>query len=64
MQKKRLLKIVVISLFALLLISISVVYAYQTHETFICRKSVTVKAGEIAVVTFYMPAEYGEIWEV
>ncbi len=61
MQRKRLLELLIIGLFAFHAILFSIVYAVQTHETFLCRKSVTVKAGEIAVVNFYMPEEHGEI---
>ena len=52
MQKKRWLKLAIVGLFVFNAIFFSIVYAVQTHETFLCRKSVTVKAGEIAVVNF------------
>jgi hypothetical protein len=61
MQKKRLLQISLVVLCVFLALSFSIVFALETHETFLCRKSTTVKAGEIAVVSFYVPQGLGEL---
>lgn len=62
MQKKRRLGLAVIGLLLVLAILFTIVFATQTHETFLCRKSTTVKAGEIAVVSFYVPEGGSEEW--
>ena len=58
MQKKRLLKIFVISLFSLLVISMTVVtfgFPSREYEVFLCQKSITMKAEEFGVLNFYVP---------
>jgi len=38
----------------------STVYSIEPYEVLLCRKTVTVKAEEIALVNFYIPAGKGE----
>ncbi len=58
MQKKRLLKLVIIGLFALHVTSLPIVYAVfpSRIETFIFKKSITVEPEELTVLNFYVPS--------
>jgi hypothetical protein len=58
MQKKRLLKFVLIGLSILLVTSVIYVYAFSPSEdeAFLCTKSVTLEGGEEIILEFYMPS--------
>ena len=58
MQKKAVVKIFVISLFSLLVISMTIVafgFPSSEYEIFLCQKSITMKAEEFGVLNFYVP---------
>ena len=57
MQKKQLLKLIIISLFAFHVTALPIVYAVfpPEYETFVSKKSITVKPEELTILNFYMP---------
>ena len=56
MQKRGLQEFSVIWLFVFNLFLMSTVYSIEPYEVLLCRKTVIVKAEEIALINFYMPA--------
>jgi hypothetical protein len=56
MQRKSLLKLVVIVIVTLVIASALFMYVSGSiHETFLCNKSVSLKEGENTIIEFYMP---------